>query len=350
MRETCIYRNSLFCLATSADRRETPALRLRLARNFFFMPRTAEFQRMADEDSELAAILNKFEIMPSTAATLEEAGFISVQSLALLTPEAMNTDAQLRQLPLAQRLLLNEAAKSVNSKKPISTQACSTSAKDQPIEEDIMNVWQTFSSNEMPATSSTFTPISTHTSKSKDIINFVSMHPGQNEEPELRVVDGHLHVGNKRTTRDKLSIPQYMEAAIRMRATVPLEQQEEYCEYISRIAQLAQVFSWASVLLFDKEFRRKREEKGGSWTSEEPFLMSLCLRPINTSPTNPQNKKKASWGSSQQRVDPTTGRPVCIRYNKGGCTSETCRYTHVCLSCLGPHPESKHPSPKNGQQ
>ena len=272
---------------------------------------------MTDEESKLAAILNKFEIMPSTAAALEEAGFISVQPLALLTQEAMNTDAQLRQLPLAQRLLLNEAAKSVSSKKPIATQACPTSAKDQPIEEDIMNVWQTFSSNEMPATSSTFTPISTHTSKSKDIINFVSMHPGQNEEPELRVVDGHLHVGNKRTTRDKLSIPQYMEAAIRMRATMPLEQQEEYCEYISRIAQLAQVFSWASVLLFDKEFRRKREEKGGSWTSEEPFLMSLCLRPINTSLTNPQNKKRQAGAAPNNASIPPQVGPYVFDTTKG---------------------------------
>lgn len=281
--------------------------------------------------------------MPSTAAVLEEAGFISTQSLSLLTQETINSEPQLRKLPLAQRLLLNEAVKSINSKKPTAAQALST-------EDDLMNVWQAFGTSEMPASTSASNPATTYTSKSKDITHFVSMHPGQQNEQELRVVDGHLHIGNKRTAREKLSIPQYMEAAIKMRSTVTSDQREEYCEYITRIAQLAQVFSWASVLLFDKEFRRKREEKGGSWTSEEPFLMSVCLRSINSLPTNFQNKKQASSSSPQQRIDPTTGRPVCIRFNRAGCSSEVCRYTHVCLTCLGPHPESQHPRPKNGQK
>ena len=75
----------------------------------------------------------------------------------------------------------------MNYKKPTAAQVCSTPAQGQPTVDDVMNVWQIFTTKEMPSSMSASTPVLTYTSKSKDIINFVSKHPGQNEYCRLLV-------------------------------------------------------------------------------------------------------------------------------------------------------------------
>lgn len=91
-----------------------------------------------------------------------------------------------------------------------------------------------------------------------------------------------------------------------------ISEASKYLIYIQRIAQMAQVFTWSSVLLFDREFRT-------------------------------QTKR------TQARIDPTTGKLVCIRYNRGLCQLKQCRYMHVCNTCFGTHTEQQHKSEtKNG--
>ena len=288
---------------------------------------------MESEENEVIKLLESFEILPGTAAALERAGFITTRAISLLDKETISKEFP--DLPLAQRMLLNEAAESLKTTKKTLNKEAALETED-----DLVEMWSQLNIKSTSAHSQQ----ATSKSQPKDITSYVTLHPGQTSEHELRVVDGHISVANKRTPREKLTIPQYMEAAIKMRSTVPHHQINDYCEYITKIAQLAQVFSWPSVLLYDKEFRRKQQETSCSWTNEEPYLMSLCLRPINnqSNTSNPTNNKKS-------RLDPTSGKPVCIRFNKSMCTTDACRYAHVCMTCLGPHPDTKHPRPKNGQ-
>jgi hypothetical protein len=98
------------------------------------------------------------------------------------------------------------------------------------------------------------------------------------------------------------------------------------------------VFEWRSVLQFDMEFRKLQAESNMPWDSECSYLMTLLLR---TSSTGTRNDTRRSV-----RKDPSTGKELCLKYNKGTCTSPSCRYAHLCMICLAPHPEVKHP--KNG--
>ena len=309
------------------------------------MPRKAIFKASMEQndDNEVIKLLEEYEILPATAATLEKAGFVTIKAISLLTKETISTEQTFKELSLAQKMLLTAAVESLHSKAP-STETCRSKENDT---EELIQMWANMNVSGASGPQQATTATTTCKSNQKDITSYVTLHPGQTSEHELRVVDGHISVANKRTPREKLTIPQYMEASIKMRSTLPPHQLNDYCDYLTKIAQLAQVFTWPSVLLYDKEFRRKQTETGGQWSSEEPYLMSLCLRPIsNTSNTpNPPNNKK-----SQSRMDPTSGKPVCIRFNKSMCTTDACRYAHVCMTCLGPHPDTKHPRAKNGQQ
>ena len=162
-----------------------------------------------DTDSDLANLLDQFEIFPATAATLEECGFASTASVALITKEIISEEPQLRSLPLGQRLLLLSAAQSLSGKTP-------QVSKENPTErssneqgnnlnepEQLLQLWRSLDSG-TTTTSGTgprsTIPPPTAASKSKDITSYVTLHPGQQGEDVLRVVDGHILVGQKKTT------------------------------------------------------------------------------------------------------------------------------------------------------
>ena len=311
-----------------------------------------------DTDSDLANLLDQFEIFPATAATLEECGFASTASVALITKEIISEEPQLRSLPLGQRLLLLSAAQSLSGK-------TSQLSKENPTErssneqgnnlnlnepEQLLQLWRSLDSGTSSRSTTSGTgprstiPPPTAASKSKDITAYVTLHPGQQGEDILKVVDGHILVGQKKTPREKLSIAQYMEGALRMADTLPPTDRNDYYGYIIRISQMAQMFSWQSVLLFDREFRREQDEKQWPWSTEAAYLMTLCLRAQTTAP-NPQAQARTK---KQAKIDPTSSKPVCIRYNMGTCVSESCKYAHVCMQCFGNHSDKIHSRPKNG--
>jgi hypothetical protein len=171
-----------------------------------------------------------------------------------------------------------------------------------------------------------------------DLLNFVSMS-NIAQAQEIQLLDGRLTVGNKKTPRKRLSQAQYFESALKMFSLFEAEGVgNDYRVYITRVAQLAQVFTWASVLLFDREFRKLQAEKTTpEWAQEFSYLMSLCLRPLN--PAASGVKRPA-----QAKTDPASGKPVCIRFNRGLCTHSSCRYAHVCMQCCGKNSKLQHAS------
>jgi hypothetical protein len=114
------------------------------------------------------------------------------------------------------------------------------------------------------------------------------------------------------------------------KAGIPIE---PYYLYLERVAQLAQVFTWPSVLLFDREFRKGVEEASLRWEDESSYLMSLLLRPLPSQPARAGQRK---------RFDPVSRKEVCIRWQRGQCTTEACKYAHVCMICFGDHQDKQH--------
>ena len=186
-----------------------------------------------ESENELYTLYTEYEILPGTAGALEKAGFMSKTSLMLLTKEMISSEKAFKDLPLAQRLLLAAATESLREKKENKEPE-----NKEPENDDPLLAWQSFPSQPTMAAATAQQHVHSK-STAKDITSFVSLHPGQQNEAEFKLVDGHLSVSSKRTPREKLSLAQYMEAAIKMRCTIPPDQHNEYCEYISRIAQMA---------------------------------------------------------------------------------------------------------------
>jgi hypothetical protein len=108
-----------------------------------------------------------------------------------------------------------------------------------------------------------------------DFLNFVSM---TNTTQEIHLSRQKACCW-KKTPRDKLSQAQYFQAALEMYPMFEAEDVgNDYRLHITRVAQLAQVFTWASVLLFDREFCKlqlQAEKTTPEWADESSYLMSL---------------------------------------------------------------------------
>ena len=138
----------------------------------------------------------------------------------------------------------------------------------------------------------------------------------------------------------------------------------------SRLAYLALVVSEArrnggdGWIAYDAIFRQNAaEDEAVDWTRLDTSLhaatfiaqssgaRSVCphcsasdhlprdcaLRPLSSgSGTSHQSHAKASQDNARSRALPASF-PVCIRWNKGDCSSPTCRYRHSCATCPGSH-------------
>ena len=107
----------------------------------------------------------------------------------------------------------------------------------------------------------------------------------------------------------------------------------DYIAHTIKIAQLADSFTWISVLNYDNAYRELQATTGFRWGSDTTHLTTLHLRPKNTSATT---SRKEVWNQS---------RPVCRLYNKALCPyGVSCKYQHFCLApgCRQPHPQIQH--------
>lgn len=71
----------------------------------------------------------------------------------------------------------------------------------------------------------------------------------------------------------------------------------------------------------------------------------VCLSLDHTGGNCPDNQQtnEASTSLTKATSNPSP-RPICIRYNSTGCSSQSCTFRHVCLECHGYHRRSRCPS------
>jgi hypothetical protein len=211
-----------------------------------------------------------------------------------------------------------------------------------------------------------------------DIVDFLPKRSPYDVSPEGKTVivqreDGSLAVepnGAKEKALEKVSWPMWTEANMQIMAKLMGEgvKPQDYMTYTVIISQLAQKYEWSSVLIYDREYRKKQANSGRPWGSDIPILRDVTLVPkSNFSRTlgkgfeNSSKQGKRGWGRGAPSSDskPSGKGPkknaklefqdkfkVCKAFNEGECRfGDGCRFHHVCTVCgAKTHGEAKHPS------
>ncbi len=145
---------------------------------------------------------------------------------------------------------------------------------------------------------------------------------------------------------EQVSVAQYLSANARLMAKMitdgQLKSQADilsYLEYTANIGDFAQVCEVPSVMIYDKEFRKKQARIGQKWNDDDIHLATYYLnrrrRTDVASAPSPRSSKPP-------RLLDRRGNEICRSYNGTGCYREVCKFSHVCSVCKENHPRSSH--------
>ena len=151
--------------------------------------------------------------------------------------------------------------------------------------------------------------------------------------------------GNKpRKKPEEVTFPQWISAHARilkklLNKDVPKQTLLDYIDYTIQFGDYAQLYTQASMMQLDDAHRQSVHEDGVRWQniSDHHFRFWTRTRPDNSSGTG----VKSTGPSGGQKKKPTEDR-VCYDYNNDKCHYNPCKYKHVCLTCGGNHPKSRH--------
>ena len=104
-----------------------------------------------------------------------------------------------------------------------------------------------------------------------------------------------------------------------------------YCGIIFRLAREVEGSTW---LRYDKAFRQAAAINPAlRWDQREPdiWLASLTGHSSTGLPPAPLPREQTSGAPPLKRSLPTS--ESCFRWNRGECSSRTCKYNHDCLIC-----------------
>jgi hypothetical protein len=189
-----------------------------------------------------------------------------------------------------------------------------------------------------------------------DIIDYVPSLCYESEEQVLSSQEGSeivLKTGPKKPRLERVNQMQWTAASCRILAKLLLEGKigvdgvAHYLSYTVKISCLAQRYVWATVLLYDREYRRAQANYNFPWGSDVPHLVSVHLVPRNDRiPGGGNSEKKDSFQSKQASGSARYQKPYpCNLFNtQGTCKyGSNCRFSHECNKCKGPHPGCEHP-------
>ena len=109
-----------------------------------------------------------------------------------------------------------------------------------------------------------------------------------------------------------------------------------YLAFTTKIHQHAIRCTWSSIMIYDREYRQLQATEGFPWGMDNIHLQTVYLRekaPEIIHPHFQNNKPK----NTQRfvKVDPKSGREVCISHNRqNGCNRTDCKYIHFCSICF----------------
>ena len=110
----------------------------------------------------------------------------------------------------------------------------------------------------------------------------------------------------------------------------------DYLAYTAKVGDLANRYSWISVMLYDNEYRGLQAAYNFRWGSDIPHLTTVCLKERQPSP-------KQSVKSPPGNKPLSKGKEICRQFNRGSCSfGSKCIFSHVCFICKGQHPVGDH--------
>lgn len=109
----------------------------------------------------------------------------------------------------------------------------------------------------------------------------------------------------------------------------------DYMSYTVKIGQLANRYTWSSVILYDDEYRDLQFHHQYRWGSDSSHLSTITLveRPerFKRQFNKPTRSEKGS--ASSLSPSPKFDRP-CTYFNEGNCFhKEKCKFPHTCSQC-----------------
>ena len=161
-----------------------------------------------------------------------------------------------------------------------------------------------------------------------------------------------LGLSEKKVSLESITLHQYTEASMRILRELIIQDQMtmpevlQYIGYVTKVASMAQVFPWRSILKYDQEYRKQQAAMSFPWGADSPYLMHLFLSQDDavrqTMDRQPDRQRGPS--TSRNKYDLVTGKIVCEKFNgRNGCNLRSCNYAHVCLECYDrAHGEFQH--------
>ena len=122
---------------------------------------------------------------------------------------------------------------------------------------------------------------------------------------------------------------------------------QEYLSYVIKILELANKYTWESVLLYDDEFRILQHTYGFSWATDHSHLHEAVLMPRwaahlsrnkqgSPSYLSPYNNSDSGYKHHNFVTHLSSGSEICRLFNcRKGCQRPQCKFSHVCNRKVG---------------
>jgi hypothetical protein len=124
----------------------------------------------------------------------------------------------------------------------------------------------------------------------------------------------------------------------------------DYLGYTAKIGQYATLYTWQSVMDYDKAYRQSQASLCFRWGSDSQHLANLYLKRRQETSAPKVDVTRPRYTPSQkvnQTAGPFTqdGQEICRLFNDGECRSARCKRAHVCRlpACGRDHPIYQHP-------
>ena len=125
----------------------------------------------------------------------------------------------------------------------------------------------------------------------------------------------------------------------------------QYLNHSFEVGELGQVYTWQSVLTYDRSYRKLQARLNFPWGTDISHLRTTTLMPKVSS-------SGLSWGGPNRNPGRGMGKTtpaykdegfnvrfnLCRDYNQGSCNREQCKFAHRCgvTGCFGKHPAASH--------
>jgi hypothetical protein len=191
------------------------------------------------------------------------------------------------------------------------------------------------------------TAASPSTGKYRAIVDYVPKTARRNEE-EIELASGvtiKLKAGSK-LKLENVSPAQWVTANSLILADIVQKESPhsdvrslvlDYLSYTAKIGELANRYTWASVMIYDDDYRDKQARLGFRWGCDSSHLTTVSLeeRSFKRQPANNKGNKAFKVVKPKDRS--------CNYYNEGKCFhGDKCKFPHTCSTCGKAHPAIEH--------